>query len=197
MATLTAEQQAARVKLIEDYKKAILPAVLADTNENGRVMAAELQKRGWEHNLENFIRVTNAILFEDKLQWILEPKKLQAQKKSQAPKSVEQIKSETARGELDRQAAARKQEADAATKKDSDAGYKAARSAVEGYLPMRRGPKGSDVIDHLEMETTKTLLKKHIESEIVKGVNGQAVLLKVAEFLQKRYEAQEQKKERV
>lgn len=202
MTTVTAQQQqiqAAHQQVLSALREAearILPAKLVDPAKdgpNGHTLAAYFKQHNLAPTADNFEAAFKA-LFET-LEWVpgFEPKKLLLQRESQNPKLAHQ--GHQAGYELEREVKARANEKADAAQKSSAAGYKAARSAVAAYQPLRG--QGRSTIDYPEQEATQTALTKHINAEEARGVDGNAVLEKVAAYIQGRYEVSERRRERI
>src|SRR6266404_1231864 len=84
MSTLTPEQIQAGTKMLLDLRAHLASkpgrGQLKDSFVNGHTIVHEVTKRGLSLTLDSALQVINAILFEDRLEWDVEPVKLVAQK---------------------------------------------------------------------------------------------------------------------
>jgi|SRR5580700_719606 len=80
---VTPEQELLNV--INAFQKALLPAKLSPTRENGAILAVEMNRRGLPHTAANMVKIVNEVLFdENKLTWEIPPAKLAARKANSA-----------------------------------------------------------------------------------------------------------------
>jgi hypothetical protein len=184
MSTVTPEQQQAAFQFVADFQKALLPARLADTNSNGVIIAAELNKRGWAYNVENAIKVVNEILFKDVLEWKVEPAKLQADRRNKANVRVEpNVRKD------EEELAKRKVAVEAADKKNAEDEKTFARieGAIAAFSPRRLSTK------YAEQEK----LRAHVEAEKKRNASPEGVFEVVKTYIEKFYRDEERKLERM
>jgi hypothetical protein len=208
-AVLTPEQQAV-IKLYTELNAALGKARLAQTHDNGYILAAELNKRGIQllnATVKDLLKVIDDILYQDKLEWVpgFEPAKLKAGLPGQKPPKLENpIKLEQERTDMLRssEAAAAKSATDKAAEKQCD-------EVIGSYMPTRRSV-GGEVLDFRERENARSLwasVKASVlagKSIQVNGRNGEITLTNIQECARWmvenaawRYKIQERAKERM
>jgi hypothetical protein len=181
-------------KLFDDLAVALEPARLKMNHANGHTLGNELRKQGktlLTANVQDLLAVINQILLQEKLEWEpgFEPAKLKFQQQQAKPeKAVKQVDFER-----EREAAARKQEADAATKKLDEASIKQARELIGGYLPMKRMGR----IDYVDQAAMQKAWSAALDAEIATNGNLQEFATALASAIQKRYADREKIAERM
>jgi hypothetical protein len=185
--TVTPEQQAT-LKLVADFQKALLPAKLAPTQENGAVLAIEMNKRGLPHTVESVVRVVNEILFENKLTWAIPPAKLAARKANNAIQNQGDAK----RGQDAFAAKVKAGEAADAQKVADEASIKQAKSLIAGYNPTR-----NNRYDERERIDSTALWTHNLNEAIAGKQNLQKWVEALSAVIQKRYADREKASERI
>ena len=186
-ATLTPEQQAV-LKLVADFQKALLPAKLAGTHENGATLAIEMNKRALPHTIENMVRVTNEILFEDKLTWTIPPAKLAARSKNERPitlQSPREVEAEFVAKVRAGEAVDSKKAADAAS-------IKQAKDLIAAYNPVR-----NNRFDAREQMDAQKHWSEALDKAIADKANLQQFAIALAAAIQNRYATRERASERM
>lgn len=196
---LTPEQQAAAIaKFVSELQAALAPARLnldgPAGDRNGYLLKGELDKRGLPNDIPNIVAVINAILFENKLEWSIEPKKLQAQKNSNpnAPLMEKTAWKEKLDSEATRVANTKTVEQAAAKKKADDESIKRSRDLISGYNPIKKGR-----YDNAEREEMQKKWSAALDAEIANKGNLQTFAQALATVIQNRYDAREKALERL
>ena len=178
----TPEQQQAVLKIVAEFQKALLPARLADTNSNGVVIAAALSKRSLPFTVENLIHVVNELLFSDVLTWLVEPKKLQAQRHEKPTKIDNPLKLEA-----EREAKLKATEAASALAKKNDKFEKLTRVLIDSYAP--RDKRGNKAYRRQSEEQTR--LRAYVDREIARNADRESIYNMVAKDIERLYKEEE------
>jgi hypothetical protein len=182
----------ATVKMIADFRAALLPASLAGTKENGAVLGVEMNRRGLPHTVENLVRVTNEILFDNKLEWEVEPAKLKARRANSATQNQVDAK----RGQDAFAVKVKAGEAADTQKADDEDSIKQAKSLIGSYLPTKTTPRGQ-AIDYADQTESQAHWTKALNTAITTKVNLQEWVKGLNAVIQKRYADRERASERV
>jgi hypothetical protein len=126
----------------QQYVKMLEPAKLDLRDETAVkqvliTLAIELRKRGWPETVANMYRVTNEILFEDKLTWVpgFEPAKLKAFKVNTAVRN----QTDAVHDANDFSARLKASEVADAQRVKDEASIAQAKSLIAAYAPTRNG----------------------------------------------------------
>ncbi len=178
--SLSPEQQAT---LIAEFQTALLPARLADTNANGVVIAAALNKRGLSFSVENLIHVVNEILFSDVLTWSVKPVKLLAQERHEKPAKIDN----PLKLEAEREAKIKAVEAADALGKKNVKFEKLTLVLIDSYAPRdKRGNKA-----YRKQSDEQTRLRAYVDREIARNADRESIYQMVEKEIARLYKEEE------
>jgi hypothetical protein len=191
MSTPAEQQQALQqaAQFVAEFQNALAPARLQNTHENGVVLEAERQRRKLPMTVESLVKITNDILFEGKLTWLVEPAKLKArqqntaiQNKNDAAKSQDAFAAKVKAGEV----------ADAHAKAEAEA-EKDTLSLIATFFPIsKRGQ-----LDHAKQSEVQKLLRDYVAKQKAIGAGMKSVQTMVSDEIRRQYELQERSVERL
>jgi hypothetical protein len=194
MSTPAEQQQALQqaAQFVAEFQNALAPARLQNTHENGVVLEAERQRRKLPMTVESLVKITNDILFEGKLTWLVEPAKLKArqqntaiQNKNDAAKSQDIFAAKVKAGEA----------ADADAKEKSEL-VKQCEHLILGYNPTRNTPRGP-AYDGRERQDSQAAWTQSLDKAKQQNVQYmREYTTALAAAIQKRYSDREKASER-
>jgi hypothetical protein len=188
MSTLTPQQIQAGTKMLIDLREKLLSMgiKLKDIHSNGYHISNEVVKRGLPLHVDSALTVVNAILFENKLEFVpgFEPAKLKAGKLNQANVQVipDQRKDEKARAELNAavEAAELKAKADAKTFERID-------GAIKGLYLRKR----------TETADQKARLSRYVAGEKARNAIPETIFEQVRKEIERLYKEEARIAERM
>jgi hypothetical protein len=189
-ATLTPQQTQDAIKMFTELRAALLPAKLANKHSNGYAIANEVLKRNLPLTVDSALKVVKAILFENKLEWEIEPAALKAKKANEKPATVESlVKLNEQRAETVKAA-----EVADAYAKEQESFEQSALDLINGFLPYTRNGQR---IDYRRQEQVQSHLKKYLEQQKAKGASMKEAHAAISAEIQRQYVLLERERERV
>jgi hypothetical protein len=192
--SLTPEQIQAGTSMLIGLRQKLLAmgAQLKDTHANGYCIVHEVTKRHGTalaaFTVENAYKVVNDILFTDKLEWQIEPKKLQAHK-ANSKATIIPVAPEVVGSDAFEQKKRAGEAADAQAKADEES-IKAAKSLIAAYLPTKSTSRGQS-IDYADQGLMQGEWTKALNEAIAQKRNLQEHVKSLAAAIQKRYQLRE------
>ncbi len=158
-------------------------------DRNGHLLNGELGKRGLPNTIPNIVFVIKEILFQDKLEWLVEPKKLQAHKALVKANGHSSTKIENPRElEAKRQEAVKASEAASALAKKNDKFENLTRVLIGSYAP--RDKRGNPAYRKQSEEQTR--LRAYVDREIARNADRESIYQMVEKDIARLYREEEQ-----
>jgi hypothetical protein len=185
-------------RILAEFAKTLLPARLITEGEtgvrNGNILAIELQKRNLTLTVPNLVRITNEVLFQNRLEWVpgCEPAKFAARKEHEAKMNQSVAKNATD----DFTARLRKSEAADAKAKADEASIRQAKNIIAAFTPTKNTSRGT-AIDYARQANVQQALTKALDNAIQKKANLQAFAQWVSDEVARMYEAEARSNERL
>jgi hypothetical protein len=169
----------------------IKPAVLAETKACGLALSAYLTERNLEPTPEHFYQAINALF--DSLPWVVPPAKLLARDQNERP-AMQQSVEQATKPFTDKVKASEKAEAQAAADKAS---IEQAKQIIENYRPTKMTVSGRESFDWGEIDAAQQAWKEALDNVISKKGDLQNFAKWLVSDRDRRYAAQERRREKV
>jgi hypothetical protein len=182
--------QATIVAMLEQFAQRLLPAVLKNTERNGRLIAEYVQEQNLPPSAENFYNATKVIYRT--LDWEIAPAKLILEQEATKVTKT-QSQQDALKPFLD---AKKKGEAADAKAKADAASIEQAKQIISGYAPTKNTSRGT-VIDYGNQRSVQDSLTKVLNNAVAKKADLQAFTKWLAAEVARLYEKQEKNNERL